>query len=210
MSDDTAIEKEIQEKGLTAARVTPERVDEVIQSKWFTQVPGTTLTFCVLTLRNGFTVTGESACASPENFNQELGEKIAYSNARDKIWALEGYLLKDRISTETIARMAHEVNRAYCAALGDHSQVQWEDAPEWQRISARSGVVMHKKNPDATPERSHEEWLKSKQADGWKWGPVKDPEKKEHPCCCSYAELSPEQRAKDYLFKGVVDAMLGR
>ena len=55
------------------------------------------LTFCVLVLRNGFTVTGESACASPDNFNQEIGNKIARTNAREKIWALEGYLLKQKL-----------------------------------------------------------------------------------------------------------------
>ena len=59
--------------------------------------PKTQLTVCCLTLRNGFTVTGESACASPENFNKEIGEKIAFENARNKIWVLEGYLLKEKL-----------------------------------------------------------------------------------------------------------------
>jgi hypothetical protein len=56
------------------------------------------LTFCVLVLRNGFTVTGESACASPENFNAEIGRKIAFENARQKIWPLMGYALKQQLS----------------------------------------------------------------------------------------------------------------
>jgi len=91
------IEKEIQDKGLTAPRVTPERLDEVIAGEDYHVFPGSQLTVCCLTLENGFTVTGESACASPENFNDELGRKIARKNARDKIWALEGYALKQKL-----------------------------------------------------------------------------------------------------------------
>jgi hypothetical protein len=60
--------------------------------------PGTTLTVCCMKLANGFTVTGESACASPENFNEELGRKIARENAKEKIWALEGYALRERLA----------------------------------------------------------------------------------------------------------------
>lgn len=91
------IEKEIQDKGLTAPRITPERLDEVIADEDYHVFPGSQLTVCCLTLENGFTVTGESACASPENFNAELGRKIARNNARDKIWALEGYALKQKL-----------------------------------------------------------------------------------------------------------------
>lgn len=96
--NDQAIEQEIQDKGLTAPRVTPQRVDEVIVGEDYHVFPGTTLTVCCLTLANGFTVTGESACASPENFDTELGRKIARDNARQKIWALEGYALRDRLA----------------------------------------------------------------------------------------------------------------
>ena len=91
------IENEIQEKGLTAPRITPERIDEVIAGEDYHVFEGSQLTVCCLTLENGFTVTGESACASPENFDAEIGKKIARSNARDKIWALEGYLLKQHL-----------------------------------------------------------------------------------------------------------------
>ena len=80
-----------------APRVTKEHLESIITNKAFHRL-SETLTVCVLTLRNGFTVTGESACASPANFNKEIGEKIAYENARNKIWALEGYLLKQRLS----------------------------------------------------------------------------------------------------------------
>lgn len=124
------IEKEIQDKGLNAPRLTPDYIDAVIVGEhYFTAHEGAQgaelerrrtsdkpiqvnpcsddekqiknplklLTFCVLVLKNGFTVTGESACASPENFDPEIGRKIAYENARNKIWMLEGYLLKEKL-----------------------------------------------------------------------------------------------------------------
>ncbi|WP_458098612.1 RyR domain-containing protein [Roseomonas sp. WA12] len=103
-----------------------------------------------------------------------------------------------------IARACHEVNRAYCASLGDHSQLAWEDAPEWQRRSAVVGVEFTLANPDAKPSDSHESWLREKVADGWKYGPVKDPEAKEHPCFVPYDQLPAEQRTKDYLFQAIV------
>lgn len=92
-----AIENEIQAKGLNAPRLTPTHIDECIAGEQFHVFEGTTLTVCCLTLRNGFTVTGESAAASPENFDVEIGRKIARQNAREKIWALEGYLLKQQL-----------------------------------------------------------------------------------------------------------------
>jgi len=98
LNNEKEIEQEIQDKGLTAPRLTPESIDAAIKDSAFHIFDGSQLTVCCLTLQNGFTVTGESACASPENFNKEIGEKIAYRNARDKIWALEGYLLKDKMS----------------------------------------------------------------------------------------------------------------
>lgn len=91
------IEEEIIKKGLTAPRVTPDRLVDVIKGEQYHVFEGSQLTVCCLTLENGFTVTGESACASPENFNAELGRKIAFDNAKNKIWALEGYLLKQRL-----------------------------------------------------------------------------------------------------------------
>lgn len=109
---------------------------------------------------------------------------------------------------EAAARAAHEANRAWCIALGDMSQPSWDDAPEWQRQSARSGVRNIVMNPAATPEQSRENWLRDKEADGWCWGPVKDPEKKQHPCFVPYADLPSEQRAKDHIFGTVVRAVL--
>lgn len=96
MSNELNLEKEIQEKGLVAPRLTPQLIDETIEKESYHRLTDV-LTVCVLTLRNGFTVTGESACASPENYNEEIGNNIARENARDKIWVLEGYLLKQKL-----------------------------------------------------------------------------------------------------------------
>jgi len=112
-----------------------------------------------------------------------------------------------KLSLEDIARAAHQINRAYCQALGDNSQLPWEDAPEWQKKSAIAGVSFHIDHPTASPSASHDSWLRLKVADGWKYGPVKDAEKKEHPCCVEYHELPTEQKAKDYIFRAVVHAL---
>lgn len=106
-----------------------------------------------------------------------------------------------------IARVCHEVNRAYCQAMGDQSQGHWEHAPDWQRESAINGVLYHLKHPDSTPADSHNSWLAEKEAAGWKYGPTKDAEKKEHPCFVPYDQLPREQQAKDYLFLAVVRSM---
>ena len=119
MSD---IEQEIQAKGLTAPRVTPADIEAEIDGEYYftardgvqqafhqqdelTRLTGAhgeldRLTFCVLRLKNGFTVTGESACASPENFDAEIGRKIARQNAVAKIWPLLGFRLRDKIAAE--------------------------------------------------------------------------------------------------------------
>ena len=118
MSTDQAIEAEIQAKGLTAPRITPAAIEANIKTEaFFTAADGVRgatpgglrtyvpeqehrlLTFCVLTLANGFTVTGESACASPENFDADVGRKIARQNAVQKIWPLMGYELRSTLAT---------------------------------------------------------------------------------------------------------------
>ena len=109
---------------------------------------------------------------------------------------------------EEVAKVCHEANRAYCEALGDTSQPSWADAPMWQRSSAIAGVQFHHTNPTAGPDSSHQSWMTEKQASGWKFGPVKDAEKKEHPCFRPYEELPVEQKAKDYIFRGIVHSML--
>jgi len=96
--NENEIETEIQDKGLTAARITPKMLDAEIVDEDYHVFPRTQLTVCCLTLKNGFTVTGESACASPENFDAEIGRKVAHSNAREKLWPLLGFRLKDQLA----------------------------------------------------------------------------------------------------------------
>jgi hypothetical protein len=115
--------------------------------------------------------------------------------------------MKNGASIVEIARVCHEVNRAYCTSQGDHSQPTWEDAPDWQRESAMAGVAAIIANPDTTPEQSHEGWMAQKEADGWTYGETKDAELKTHPCFRPYAELPLAQRTKDYLFGAVVRAL---
>ena len=111
------------------------------------------------------------------------------------------------MNDEQIARVAHEVNRAYCQAIGDSSQVPWEEAPEWQRNSAMLGVRLHSDNPDAGPQGSHASWMAQKVADGWTYGPEKRPDLKQHHCIVPFDQLPREQQAKDFIFRAVVHAL---
>lgn len=95
------IEEEIIKKGLTAPRVTPSRLEDVIVSEQYHVFPNSTFTACLLLLENGYTVLGESACASPENYDAAIGRKIARDNAKNKIWQLEGYLLRQSLHDAT-------------------------------------------------------------------------------------------------------------
>ena len=99
--DDQKLEYEIQNKGLNAPRLTPAHIDSAIKDISYHRLTDV-LTVCVLTLMNGFTVTGESACASPENYKDEIGNKVAFENAREKIWMLEGYLLKEKLYQKSL------------------------------------------------------------------------------------------------------------
>ena len=110
------------------------------------------------------------------------------------------------MNREQIARVCHEVNRAYCEALGDMSQPAWEDAPMWQRDSARMGVDLHM-SKNVGPEASHESWMAQKVAEGWVYGPTKDPEAKTHHCIVPFDMLPREQQAKDFIFRSVVHAL---
>lgn len=106
-----------------------------------------------------------------------------------------------------IAKVCYEVNKAYCESIGDNSQPLWSEAPEWQKSSVINGVNFHLLNPDAKPSDSHENWLKQKQDEGWKYGPVKNPETKEHPCFVPYDQLPTEQKSKDYIFRQVIHSL---
>ena len=96
MNNEDEIEGLCEDKRLDAPRLHPEDIDSVIMSKTFTNLPSGKAMICEITLRNGFTVRGEAACVSPENFDQEIGEKVSFENAREKIWQLEGYLLQEK------------------------------------------------------------------------------------------------------------------
>jgi hypothetical protein len=103
-----------------------------------------------------------------------------------------------------IAIACHEANRRYCDDIGEEGQVMWDDAPEWQRKSAIKGVTGHLLGDIATPEQSHESWLKEKQDTGRVYGEVKDPVKKTHPSMVAYGDLPPAERKKDSIFSDVV------
>lgn len=109
---------------------------------------------------------------------------------------------------DSIAKVCHEANKAYCESIGDFTQKPWDDAPAWQRESALSGVTFHAENPLSSARGSHENWLREKTVAGWKWGPVKNEETKEHPCFIPYDDLPIEQRKKDALFVAIVKALL--
>lgn len=129
------------------------------------------------------------------------GDTVPHAARPDHLHAVPGREEKVR----ACARAAHEANRAYCAALGDHSQAPWEIAPAWQTLSAIKGVegVLSGNGP----RESHESWLEEKRATGWKYGTEKDPTLKTHPCFVPYDELPPAQKMKDGVFVSTVRAM---
>lgn len=209
------------EKG-KAPRVTPEMIEAACRAVSFTLLPDLRTTIATVTMPNGYTVKGQSACLFGENFDAEIGQRVALEDAKRQMWPLLGYALLDKLyatgrdtmpgattptKAEAIARVCHEVNRAYCEALGDTSQPAWENAPEWQRDSAHSGVMLHLGDPHAGPEASHRARMAEKLAAGWTHGEVKDPDAKTHPCLVPFEDLPREQQAKDFLFRAVVHAL---
>ena len=111
------------------------------------------------------------------------------------------------MSVEFIAKVAHELNKAFCASIGDDSQTEWDDAPQWQRDSAVNGVKFHIANPNASASSSHDNWMKEKVDDGWVYGEVKDPELKTHHCIVAFEDLPVEQQSKDFIFRQVVHSL---
>lgn len=105
-----------------------------------------------------------------------------------------------------IARVCHEVNKAYCESIGDTSQLPWEEAPQWQKDSVMMGVDLHLSG-DYGPEASHGSWMKQKVNEGWVYGEVKDPEVKTHPCIVPFDQLHKEQQAKDFIFTQIVKSL---
>lgn len=113
-------------------------------------------------------------------------------------------MLRPTISVLCIAIICHEANRALCVTHGDTTQLPWEDAADWQKDSALKGVEYALSNPDAPESAQHDAWMEHKRTEGWKYGPVKDPEAMEHPCMVPYHELPVHQQQKDRLFKNIV------
>jgi len=139
-TDDESIEQEIVRKGLIAPRITPAHIEGVIVKADYRVFPGTMLTVCCLTLKNGYPVTGESACASPENFDPEIGRKVARENAKQKIWALEGYLLKHNLGLNPIPLSVPD-------ELLPYRKVELSGTPERAAQNARiTGVATDESN----------------------------------------------------------------
>jgi hypothetical protein len=109
------------------------------------------------------------------------------------------------LPVEKIAEICHEANRVYCKAIGDNTQVMWDTAPGWQQSSAINGVKYHLSG-DHHPADQHQNWMEEKTLGGWKYGPVKDVNKKEHPCYLPYEDLPEEQKVKDFIFMNIVKA----
>lgn len=198
----------------TIPKVTPEQIQALMDrvEYRFQLIPGTTTTLCIALLDGTFNLAiGKSACVDPRLFDAKKGEQYALADAEraagGRLWELEGYRLYQRLRTEPeqIAKVAHEANKAYCHAIGDDSQPSWADAPEWQRVSALLGVELHLSG-DHPPKASHTSWLEQKVKDGWVYGEVKDPIAKTHPCLIPFEQLPAEQQAKDFIFRGVVNA----
>ncbi len=112
-----------------------------------------------------------------------------------------------KLGTLEAARLVHEVNRAYCTAIGDASQASWENTPDVIRESVLAGVQYALNNPTAQPGDSHAAWVEYKTAEGWTYGKTKDVAKKIHPALVEYSKLPKEQRVKDYLFLAVVNTL---
>lgn len=113
--------------------------------------------------------------------------------------------MNDKVTV--IAKIAHEVNRAYCLTIGDDSQKPWDEASNHQKESVINGVEFLLDNPDATPQESHENWVKSKIDAGWKYGVIKNEDEKTHPCLVDYKNLPQEHQSKDLIFTTVVKSI---
>ncbi len=209
--------------------ITAEHIADLIARSTYTDAKlGEKTTVVCLKLPNGYEITESSGCVDPANYDHAMGVQICKARMVNRVWALEGYRLqcelagvtasevalrmmidrdRDVMQVQMVARVAHEINRAYCLAMGDESQARWDDAPEWQRQSAINGVHFHLNNPSADASASHTNWLKEKTEAGWVFGLVKDPEAKTHPCCVPFEKLPRSQQAKDHLFRAVVHAL---
>lgn len=191
-------------------KLTKEALEALIIEEHYLRPGNGTLTICVLTVKGGTTVLGESNVLNPNNFDADIGKKMAREDAIDKMWSLEGYRIK-RNSGDVFLRAAmaaHEANRALQIANGEEPSPHWHEAPDWMRQSIYSGVLNIARDPAVTPATSHENWLADREANGWVWGEIKNEQAKTHPCMVPFEELPPEQQAKDIAFVNVVRAAL--
>lgn len=108
------------------------------------------------------------------------------------------------MTVANIARVCHELNKAYCESIGDYSQKSWDNAERWQRDSAIRGVEFALQNEDAPVSYQHDAWMADKIKDGWAYGEIKNADMKTHPCIVPYDKLPNEQKSKDYIFKQAV------
>jgi len=111
------------------------------------------------------------------------------------------------MNIQDIAKICHQANKAYCETIGDNSQKDWHNAPDWQKESAVKGVQHIIDNPESTPEDSHKSWLSVKEAEGWTYGKYKDEQKKTHPCFKPYSELPEDQKKKDLIFTTIAKTL---
>lgn len=110
-------------------------------------------------------------------------------------------------SIEQVARIAHEANAALCDSIGEEANPRWDEAPEWQRQSSISGVRFNLENPAAQPDAIHENWMRERLEEGWRYGQVKDEKARTHPFLVPFEQLPPEQKAKDSLLKAIALAL---
>jgi hypothetical protein len=137
-----------------------------------------------------------------EDFLLEVYRRCFHWNIGDKVKVK--VIAKTEPVNVSIAHIAHDMVREYCKLLGDYSYLSWKDTPEWQKNSCINGVDFLLANPHSTPLDLHDNWIKEKEAAGWKYGPLQDPEKKEHPCMAPHSKLSMEAQMIDLLFILVV------
>jgi hypothetical protein len=121
---------------------------------------------------------------------------------------LETKQFTENLRINIAASTAHEANRVLCRSMGDYSQKNWREAPQWQKASCINGVRNVMKNPNITAEQSHINWMKEKGADGWKYGEKKNVKDKTHPCMVPFSELPKEQKIKDEMFIAIVKSIL--
>lgn len=147
----------------------------------------------------GSTSSGSLGTPDLPRFGIDMNNQSATGRATPKL-----------MNGEMIAKIAHQVNKAWCEYNGDDSQPNWEDAPEWQKQSAINGVIFHSANPQAGNDASHNSWMEQKLADGWVYGKVKDPQASPptHPCIVPFEELPRDQQFKDTLFRTIARAAL--